>query len=105
MPFTMKNDTIDWYGANTSAARPILTSSTTASYVSYSVSSVLPVARIYEIAYGATTQSQFLSIDGVNTVVGFSSPNTIFIVCTSSVFIKNVGNTDIVGIYAVKVRR
>ena len=72
MPFIQAGDILDWtVGTN----KPVLTASTTASYLPYSIGAILPISILSNVVIQAQTILTFISYDGTTdwTLSGISS--------------------------------
>jgi len=97
MPFIQLGDRIDWI---TSTNRPVLTTSTTDSFVSYNLGAVLPAYFIHVFLVSNTNSSaQFYSYDGTTNING-AGTGFIEIQYVSGIYI-NYGSGGTTGIHIV----
>ena len=106
MPFVMAGDTIDW---TVTTNRPILTSSITAAYVSYSISAIVPVAILLNVAIQAQSILTYISYDGTTdyTVSGTASNMgpIVNLRPVSNIYLKYSSSSSAVHILSVTLRR
>jgi hypothetical protein len=108
MPYRQVGCRIDW----TTAERPIVATSITSSYVSYSLSSILPTSLLIEIGFWVSTavaSSVNMSYDGVTHIVGagttYGESALLAVLPVSSIYIKCVSTSTAVKIGSVTLRR
>ena len=108
MPYIQVGNRIAWITSN----RPILTPSLTTSYVVYSISSLLPIASLFElsiISFGATGCYLNVSYDGVTPIYNSynsdpSGPQCI-VAAVSQIYMKTSSGSVAVHIISAELRR
>lgn len=106
MPFVQNGDRIDWL---TSTNRPILTSSTTASYVSYNLSAIIPVSIFKDVSLNSDLWIQYISLDGTTPYTGISynlgDVANAVVPAIAGIYIKYDATSAVVSIVSATLRR
>lgn len=102
MPFKQVGGRIDWTN-NTN--RPVLVSATTASYVAYSISTILPHTLLNGLVLWTGGSSQYSSYDGTTQTTLITDTLDNEHLPVSSIFIKNISSAASVNISSVTLRR
>jgi hypothetical protein len=103
MPFKQVGDRIDWTVATN---RPILTASTIASYVAYSISAILPITILKDVYISSIGAYQCgLSYDGTTEITGSQGISIGRVAPLASIYIKYTISSSAIHIASATLRR